>query len=329
MADIHTVAKEAGVSVATVSRVINKHPSVSQKTRTKVEAIIEKLKYEPNMLGRNLRSSKSRLILVLIPTISNPFYAKIISGIETVAIKNNYNIMLCTTDANSEREILYFDLVKQRLADGMISIDPSYDFYDLLASQASKYAVILCGEYASNRNAPCISIDNTTAAYRAVKHLIAIGHKKIAMINSNIYTAGLRKQGYMKAMEEHGIDVNPEWLVHADVGLESTQHKMQELMALKDRPTAVFAVSDMIAISALKAIKDLGLKVPQDIAVSGFDNIEISALMNPALTTISQPMYEMGDHAANMLLKRIVDPEAVVKGIVLDHELIIRESTMV
>ncbi|MFC5701262.1 LacI family DNA-binding transcriptional regulator [Cohnella faecalis] len=327
MADIHTVAKEAGVSVATVSRVLNNHPSVSLKTRRKVEEVIEKLKYEPNMLGKSLRSSQSRLLLALIPNISNPFYAKVVSGIESVAKANRYNIMLCTTDSNPERELLYYDMVKKKLAEGLISIDPSSEFYEMLTT-TNRYPVVICGEHVGNDHAPCVSIDNAKAAYKAVKHLIALGHRKIALVNSNIYTAGLRQQGYLKALEEHGIEVNPRWIAHADLNFENAQQDVRELLMTEDRPTAVFAVSDTIAISVLKAAKDLDIKVPEELVVSGFDNIDFSSVMNPTLTTISQPMFEMGSHSAAMLFKRIADRSAAIKNVILDHDLIIRESTM-
>ncbi|QTH43139.1 LacI family DNA-binding transcriptional regulator [Cohnella sp. LGH] len=327
MADIHEVAREAGVSVATVSRVLNNHSSVSAKTRKKVEEVIERLNYEPNMLGKSLRASRSHRLLVLIPDISNPFYAKVVSGIESVAKANHNNIMLCTTDSSTERELFYYDMVKKKLADGMITIDPSFEFYELLTT-TNRYPVVICGEHVGNANAPCVSIDNTKAAYKAVKHLLTIGHRKIALVNSNIYTAGLRQQGYLRALEEHGIEVDSRWVVHADLGFERAQLDVRELLTMQERPTAIFAVSDTIALSILKVAKDLGLRVPEELAVVGFDNIDFAAVMNPTLTTVSQPMFDMGRHSGAMLLRRIADSEAVVNNISLDHDLIIRESTM-
>ena len=327
MSDIHQVAKEAGVSVATVSRVLNRHSSVSPKTRTRVEAVIEKLNYKPNMLGRNLRSSRSSLILALIPSTSNPYYTHIVTGIENEAITNNYNIMLCTTDSNEEREDMYFEMVKHKLVDGVISVDPSAPFHQKILTDA-RYPVVLCGEFEGNDMVPSVGIDNKTAAYRAVKHLISIGHRKIALINSNIHTASLREQGYLKALEEHNIPYNPAWVIHSDLVLQKTSQPIRELLLMKDRPTAVFAVSDTIAISTLKTIKDCGLSAPEDIAVVGFDNIEFSYMTNPSLTTISQPMKEMGEQAVRLLLHKIQSPKKKMKSIILDHELIIRESTM-
>ncbi|MBO8163939.1 MAG: LacI family DNA-binding transcriptional regulator [Brevibacillus sp.] len=329
MITIQQVAKEAGVSVATVSRVLNKHPSVSLKTRLKVESVIQRLQYEPNMLGRNLRISQSRMLLILVPSISNPFYSKIVQGIEDVARKHNYNILLCTTDTDIEREKIYFDLVKHKLADGVISMDPAVDWDDLIG-EGRNYPVIQCCEYSENSQIPYVSIDNRMAAYKAVKHLITLGHRKIAMINSDprFLYARLRKEGYLKALEEYGIPYREEWSIHTDLGFESGQRAMRAFLAQEDKPTAVFCVSDTLAIGALKGIKEEGLRVPQDIAVVGFDNIQFASMMNPTLTTVAQPMYEMGCEAARMLIHKLNHPDDPLRSVILDHELIIRESTM-
>ncbi|UFJ40814.1 LacI family DNA-binding transcriptional regulator [Brevibacillus humidisoli] len=329
MITIQQVAKEAGVSVATVSRVLNKHPSVSLKTRQKVESVIERLHYEPNMLGRNLRISQSRMLLVLVPSISNPFYSKIVQGIEDVTRKHHYNILLCTTDTDIEREMIYLDLVKHKLADGVISMDPAADL-DHLTGEGRQFPVIQCCEYSENLQIPYVSIDNRTAAYKAVKHLITLGHRKIAMINSDqrFLYARLRKEGYLKALEEYGIACREEWVIHTDLGFESGQRAMRAFLALEEKPTAVFCVSDTLAIGALKGIKEEGVRVPQDIAVVGFDNIQFAAMMNPTLTTVAQPMYEMGCEAARMLIHKLNHPDDSLRSVILDHELIIRESTM-
>jgi alanine racemase len=327
MANIQQVAKQAGVSIATVSRVLNGQNTVSLKTRIKVEDAIKKLNYEPSMLGRNLRNSESRILLILIPTISNPFYLEIIKGIENIAISQNYNILLCETDSNPERENIYFDLVRKKMADGIISMDPAVNV-ETLKKLAENYAIIQCSEYEEGSGIPYVTIDNEEASYRAVKHLIKIGHKKIALINSDekyLY-ARQRKMGYQRALEEHGISLNNQYIIQTQhLGFEYGQQAMKKILNLQDRPTAVFAVSDLLAIGALKEINTNGLHVPNDIAVVGFDKIDFSNLTNPTLTTIAQPMYKLGTTAARMLIDKIKGKE--VESILLDHELVIREST--
>ena len=328
MTNIRQVAEKAGVSVATVSRVLNKIPSVSAKTRLKVEKAIQELNYEPSMLGRNLRNSESRLLLVLIPSISNPFYTEIIKGIENIAINNNYNILLCETDSDPKRENIYFNMVKNKLADGIISMDPTVN-RQKLNELAENHAIILCSEYEEGTQIPYVTINNELAAYQAVKHLIKIGNKKIALINSDekFLYARQRRSGYERALKEFGIPIRNEWIYNTQsLDFEMGVHAMRSLLQLEVKPSAVFAVSDTLAIGALKEINVCGLNVPEDIAIIGFDKISFSNMTNPTLTTIAQPMYKMGCTAANMLIHRIKGEK--VESIVLDHELIIRETTM-
>lgn len=327
MTNIHHVAKEAGVSVATVSRVLNGQNSVTYKTKLKVEEAINKLNYEPSVLGRNLRNSESRILLILIPQISNPFYTEIIKGIEQTAISLHYNILLCETDSSPQRENIYFELVRNKMADGIISMDPAVNRETLL-KLAEKHAIIQCSEYTPDSGIPYVTIDNEEAAYRAVNHLIQIGHRNIAMINSDetyLY-AQQRRQGYQKALVKHDIPIRPEYVLQAsELGFDNGQQSMKRILKLKERPTAVFAVSDLLAIGALKEVNNQQLQVPEDMAIVGFDKIDFSNMTYPALTTISQPMYKMGKIAASMLIDRIKGKQ--VESVILEHELVIRGST--
>jgi len=329
MVTIEEVAKEAGVSVATVSRVLNKSNSVATKTRIKVEEAIKKLNYEPNMLGRNLRRSESRMILALLPSISNPFYTLIINGIEDIARKSGYSVLLCQTDSDPERETVYFNILKQRLADGLISLDPTVDI-ELLRDVAKNYPIIQSCEFSEELDIPYVTIDNFTAGYKAVKHLISIGRKKIALVNSDkkFMYARLRQEGYEKALKEAGIEYREKYVINGENDFESGQRAMKQLLELKDKPDAVFLVSDILAIGAIKTIKESGLKVPEDIAIVGFDNIQFANMMNPSITTIAQPMYEIGCQSCKMLIEKIQNKDKHIDNTIMDFELIIRESTM-
>ncbi|MDN7246458.1 LacI family DNA-binding transcriptional regulator [Planococcus shenhongbingii] len=327
MANIQQVAKQAGVSVATVSRVLNGQNSVSTKTKTKVEEAIKTLNYEPSILGRNLRNSESRILLVLIPNLSNPFYLEIIKGIENMALSQGYNILLCETDSNPEKENIYFDLVRKKMADGIISMDPAVNV-ETLKQLAETYPIIQCSEYGGGIGIPYVTINSEEASYRAVKHLIQIGHQKIALINSDekFLYARERKMGYQRALQENTISLNKDYMIYtSELSFEHGQQAMRKILALADRPTAVFAVSDMLAIGALKEINASSLHVPNDIAVVGFDKIDFSNMTNPTLTTVAQPMYKMGTIAADMLIGKIKGEK--VDNIILEHELVIRGST--
>lgn len=328
MTNIQQVAHKAGVSVATVSRVLNNPSAVTPKTRLKVENVIKDLKYEPSILGRNLRNSETRLLLVLIPSISNPFYSEIINGIEHTALVNKYNILLCQTDSSPQRENIFFNMVRNRLADGIISMDPTVN-RKKLAELAAKHSIIMCSEYDENGTIPYVTIDNELAAYYAVKHLITLGHEKIALINSDekFLYARQRRMGYERALKEYDLPIQTEWIYHTnELEFHNGVQAMRKLLQLIDRPTAVFAVSDTLAIGALKEINNSCLRVPEDLAIVGFDNINFSNMTNPTLTTVAQPMYKMGSVAAEMLINRIKEKE--VESVILDFELIIRESTM-
>ncbi|WP_010095289.1 LacI family DNA-binding transcriptional regulator [Ornithinibacillus scapharcae] len=326
MANIQQIAKRAGVSVATVSRVLNNSNSVSSKTRSKVEEAIQELKYAPSMLGRNLRNSESRLLLVLLPSISNPFYSEIINGIQNTAIANDYHILLCETDSKPERENIYFNMVKNKLADGVISMDPTINMKKL-NELYEEHPIILCSEYEEGGCIPYVTVDSELAAYQAVKHLIKLGNERIALITSDekFLYARQRRAGYERALEEFGLPVRENLIYHTKgLDFQNGVHAMRVLLQEDNKPTAVFAVSDTLAIGALKVIN---MESTTPIAVVGFDNISFSSMTNPTLTTVSQPMYNMGCHAVEMLISSIKGVK--VENIVLEHELIIRESTMI
>lgn len=327
MANIQQVAKMAGVSVATVSRVLNGNTGVTVKTRLKVEESIKKMNYEPSMLGRNLRKSESRLLLVLIPNLSNPFYVEIIKGIETTALGDGYQILVCETDSDPEKENIYLNLVRQKIADGIISMDPAVNM-DSLEQLAEGYPVVQCSEHSIDSDIPYVIVNNKNAAYQVVKHLIRMGHEKIALINSDdkFLYARERQKGYQEALIEHGIPINSDYIHFSQqLGFEYGQQTMRNILKLKDKPTAVFAVSDVLAIGALKEIHANGIHVPNEMALVGFDNIEFSNMTHPTLTTVAQPMYKMGTIAAKMLMDKIKGND--LENIILDHELVIREST--
>ena len=328
MANIRQVAIKAGVSVATVSRVLNGHDTVTEETKAKVEEAIKSLNYKPSMLGRNLRNSESRLLLVLIPEISNPFYFEVIKGIEETVLENNYNILLCETDSKPERENIYFDLVKSKMADGIISMDPAVNV-ETLMKVAEQHAIIQCSEYEISSGIPYVTIDHELAAYEAVQHLIDMGHSNIALINSDktFLYARQREKGYRKALKDNGIMINEDYIYYVKhLGFDHGQRAMQKILQTKERPTAIFAVSDLLAIGALKEIHANGLHVPNELAIVGFDKIEFSNMTHPVLTTVEQPMYKMGSTAAQMLIDKIKGKD--VNNIILNHRLVIRTSTI-
>lgn len=328
MANIQEVAKKAGVSSATVSRVLNHTSNVSEKTRFKVEKAIQELNYAPSMLGRNLRNSESRLLLVLIHSFSNPYYTEIINGIEDYALENNYNILLCETDDNLQREDIFLNMVRNKLADGIISMNPTVHI-EKMKELAKSHSIILCSDYYEDTSIPYIAIDNKAAAYRAVKHLITIGNEKIGLINFNedLLYAKQRRIGFEMALNEFQLPIRKEWIHHTNgLTFQDGVEAMRKILRSNNRPTAVFAISDTLAIGALKELHAQKIKVPEEMAIIGFDNIAFSNMTAPTLTTVSQPKYQMGYRSAKMLIDHIKGK--TIENVIMDYELIIRESTL-
>lgn len=326
---IQDVAKAAGVSVATVSRVINNSTSVSAGTKELVLGAVKRLDYRPNLLGRNLRRTETRLILVLLPNISNPYYSRLVKGIEDVGHRNGYNVMLCNTDSDPGREKLYLDLLKNRLADGVIFMAPSLGRNELTETGKS-FPVVQCSEYKEGARVSHVSIDNSAAAQKAVKHLLALGHRRIGMIScdNDFLSTAHREEGYRKALLDVGIKPEEELVRDGDYSFKSGLRAAGQLLSLRDRPTAVFCISDLMAVGAIRAAKDNGLRVPEDFAVVGFDNISLASMYDPMLTTISQPKYDLGATAMELLLRQIRGEMKEPQDLVLEFELIIRESTI-
>lgn len=334
-ASIGAVAQRAGVSVATVSRVLNDSGGVRPGTREKVLAAVAELGYSMNHLARNLRTAASRLLLTMVPDVGNPFYAQIVRGIDAVAREHGYFVLLCDTGADAGRERSYFELLRTRRADGAICLDPD-TIQQALADELNAGAGlaslpwVACCEFDPDGQVPYVGIDNRAAAGEAVAHLIGLGHRRIGLINSDqryLY-ARQRRLGYDEAMQAAGLAVDPSWRRTVD-GLDYAAGSAATLamMAQADAPTAIFAVSDTLAIGVLSALRQLGKRVPEDVAVVGFDDIALAAQVAPGLSTVAQPMLELGATAARLLLRRLADPAPRVPGVLLPHRLVVRGSS--
>jgi LacI family repressor for deo operon, udp, cdd, tsx, nupC, and nupG len=270
---------------------------------------------------------KTEIIMVILPDISNPFFSKIVRGIESVAMENNYKILLGDTKNDLVLEKEYLKNLDQKYADGVISLTARIDS-KLIREISEKYNMVLACEYIDEASVPTVSIDNVEGAYKATKHLINLGHKRIAHISGpkNVILSQDRLKGYKKALSDHNIKIDGDLINEGDFGYKSGYKNMSKLLKLDKAPTAVFADSDQMAIGAIKAIKSHGLKVPDDFAVVGFDNIEIASIYEPSLTTVCQPMYEIGVKAMQLLLDILEKKERENIKIKLESKLIIRDS---
>ena len=325
---IKDIAKLAGVSVATVSRVLNNDPKVGDASLKKVLKIIKENNYIPNNAGRNLRKSKSEMILVLLPTLSNPFYSKILRGIEERAAELGYGVLLSVTHIDLDLEKKYLKILQTKQADGAISL-----FSMLSAGElndiSSKLPFVQCCEYTQGAKLSHVSIDNYKAAYAATEYFIRNGHEKIGMISGRFYKSSEadRERGYKDALLDHGIEYDESYIVKSDYKPTTGKLLCERLLNMTPAPTAILAVSDMLAIGALRHLKERGLRAGDDIEVIGFDNASITKVYDPTVSTVAQPRYELGRIAVDLLIEKIDDINSLNKGITLSHELLLREST--
>ncbi|MEO9969882.1 MAG: LacI family DNA-binding transcriptional regulator [Hyphomonadaceae bacterium] len=329
MSNIRTVSKLAGVSVATVSRTFSTPESVSEKTRKKVEAAAKDLGYRPNLLARNFRAKRSYAIMVLVPNIANPFFSRVISGIEASAQAKGYSVLLGNTGGRREREIDYASMVHSFQADGIIQLSASYPF-DIAASEIRPPLVNICECY-DQPVSPQIQLDNKGAAAAMVEHLVDLGHKQIGIMigpSSSPLTHD-RLAGCRQVFDRHGITVDDRAIAEGDFSSQSGFEAIDKLLSLRKRPTAIFCFNDEMAIGAIRRIRELGFSVPGDISVAGFDDIDFASYCAPALTTIKQPAELFGTRAVDLLCEIIEMPAPAIahERLTLPYELIIRGST--
>ena len=326
MSNIRDVARLAGVSVATVSRALSNPEKVSQESLAKVHGAIAEVGYRPNMLARNFRSARAYAIVVLVPDIANPFYSLFIRALEDRAQQKGYAVLLGDTRGTPERELDYIRRVETRLADGIVQLRPS--------SEKSQNnippdipCVNACGcEYTTG---PAIRIDNRAAAKTMVNYLISLGHKRIGVLSGlkdNPHAID-RLKGYKEALAEAGITFEKELIAEGDFTMWSGLNAAFQFCNMKVRPTAIFSMNDEMAIGAMQTLKNQGIRIPEDMSITGFDDIAYAKYSDPSLTTISQPAEEMGKMAMDMLLKVIEGEPLGQRECVLPTEFIIRKST--
>ena len=326
--NIKDIAALAETSVATVSRVINEEDNVSDETRKRVLEVIKATGYKPNLVGRALRSQRSGKILVLIPAISNPFYSRVLQGVEHRASANGYDTLSCITHRDPAVEARYLELLKTKQVDGAICFTMAMPEEKLLKI-SKNYPCVLCGARPWSPNISCVSIDNVAASRDAIAHFIDTGHKKIAFINGafNRRYELDREKGYKEMLEESGIAFNQDYLCYCDYNVMGGYDACKKLMSTEDPPTAIFTSSDQTAAGACKYLLKNG-KIPgKDVDVIGFDGTYLATMCTPAISAIRQPGYEMGKTAFDLLYEKITDPNAVIKRVVMLHSLNHNETT--
>jgi LacI family transcriptional regulator len=327
---IEDIAKMSGVSRSTVSRVINGDPHVTEQTREKVQSILHSIEFQPNLAARSLAAGRTKVIGLVIPTgvlslFTDPYFPLVIQGVSAVCNARGYSVMLWLAEPEYERktisQILYNGLIDGVLVSSMLVNDPLIE-----RLSESKRPFITIGRHPTNEKISYVDVDNRTGSYQGVDYILQKGHRRVGMINGprNTIASQDRYQGYEDAHRDYRVPVYPELLVEGEFSDATGYQAMKRLLPYQ--PDAIFVASDAMALAAMRAILEEGLRIPEDIAVVGFDDIPTAATSRPPLTTVRQPIQQTGSMAAEILVDMIEHPSEEARHMVLPTELVIRSS---
>ncbi|MEC2343790.1 LacI family DNA-binding transcriptional regulator [Paenibacillus barengoltzii] len=325
---IKDVAKKANVSIATVSRVLNNLQGYSDQTKAKVYRAIEEIGYQPNAIARGLINKKTQTIGVMFPTVSSLFSSEILHGVEDFAQDNGYSVMVCNTDSDGKRTLKYLQVLREKQVDGLIFSSEvlKEEYYQTLQQMRIPY--VLVSTESGYDHVPYIKVNDFQAAYDAVEYLIRFGHRKIALLSGTKHDtiAGIpRIEGYKKALENHGIPINESYIAYGDFLFDVSYKAMEELLSRAPDITAIFAASDEMAIAAISVAAKYGIKVPDELSIIGYDDLKLAQMSVPPLTTVRQPLYDMGNLASQKLIHMIKTGKAESSCIVA-HSIVERQT---
>lgn len=331
---IQDVARTAGVSASTVSRALSNPDLLSESTRTAVFEAIRETGYRVNQAARNLRKQRAGAVLILVPSLSNPFFSQILAGISRTLSDTEYSVLITDSSVVSDPKTSFVDYFLDSRVDGMISLDGGLSDSELQSFGAAGVAdkIVFACEWVFDAPYPSVRSDNVKGARLAMRHLYDLGHRKIAHVTGpegNVLTR-MRRDGVLHERAALDLPSRPDWIIRGDFSLESGQQAARQILQMDERPTAVFCASDMVAFGLISELQSQGVSVPHDISVIGFDDIEMSQFYNPALSTIRQDRHALGARAANLLTRRLrhAGLDAAGQDIELvDVSLICRDST--
>jgi DNA-binding LacI/PurR family transcriptional regulator len=324
------IAERAQVSLGTVSNVVNGTTPVREHLRERVLEAIRSLGYHPSQLARGLRRNSTNMLGMVIPDITNPFFPGVVRGVEDVAFKGSYRVVLCNTDNDPAKEQAYLDELRSYRPAGLLVIPAAESNLsaELGPPTPSSVAVVCIDRRPADWKGDAVMVANEEGAFQATEHLLNMGHTRLATIcgPSHLTNAVERLAGFRKALAKQGIRIAPEYIQEAKFDRESGYRSTMCLLRMLPRPTAIFAANDLLALGALLAARELGLNCPKDISIIGFDNLDLGMFTDPALSSVHQPGYQMGARAARLILERIKGKKGRAQQIVLPTELKIRNS---
>ncbi|HDC92532.1 MAG TPA: LacI family transcriptional regulator [Candidatus Acetothermia bacterium] len=329
MVTIKDIAKAAGVSPSTVSRALNDSPLIRESTKERIKRLAAELGYERNELARSLVKGRTRALGLLVPDITNPFFAEIVKGVEDTAHARGYGVILCNTGDDPEKERDYGLLLRRKRVDGQIITSVALEDPLLSELQRAEIPFVLVSRTSHTVDAPYVIVDDRLGARLAVEHLISLGHKRIACISGPKGTepGHVRAEAFREVLSGNGIRVPRSWVKHTDFTWEAGEEAAREFLSRRRRPTAIFAANDLIALGVLVAAHNLGIAVPEELSVVGFDNIAYASLPLIELTTVAQPTYRMGRLAAEWLIDVLEGKRRKKLRKLLRPELVVRKTT--
>lgn len=328
MPTIFDIARESGFSYSTVSRTLSGFEFVKPSTREKILETAKKLGYVPNQQARSLAGGPSHLIGVLVPTLTNDYIIQILQGIDDELTQSNYNLILYTTNRHQGTEATYVATIMNGAADGLLLVAPFITDSYLETLNERDFPYILIDQEYEAEDSMVVKATNRQGAYEATQYLIELGHTRIGFIAGlpQLNSAIERLKGYEAALSDNGIQFRDEYIVQGKFEMRTGYQATRKILTLQECPTAIFAANDLSALGAIDAIREHGLRIPQDISIIGFDDIPQAAVTYPKLTTVRQPLNQMGREAVNLLLRRLQTPDMDTVKLTLNTQLIIRDS---
>ncbi len=324
------IAERAEVSIGTVSHVVNDTAKVREKLRQRVLDAIRSLGYQPSQLARGLRRNQTNIVVMIIPDITNPFFPAVVRGVEDVAYKHSFRLVLCNTDNDPGKETYYLNELRSYRPAGWLVI-PAADSemtVQLRSAAASGTPVVCIDRQPPGWKGDVVLVANEAGAHCATQHLLRMGHRQLAVITGPLHLTNAveRLNGFKRALAEAKVQIEPEYIQEARFNRQSGYQAATRLLRMLPRPTAIFACNDLMAMGVLHAARELGLHCPEDISIVGFDDLDFAEFTAPALTSVHQPGYQLGTTAARLLVGRIDGSEEASQKIALPSELKIRQS---
>lgn len=328
MVTVYDVAQRAGVSIATVSRALNNRSRISAETRQRILAVAAELGYEPNDVARSLVGMATQTIALLLPDIANPFFPELVKAVQAVADQRGHLLLLCPNSDDEDKALRDLAMLRRKKVDGLILVAGALSGERFAPAAAGLPAVVMDRKIAVP-DSVLVAVDHRAGARQATEHLLALGHRRIAHVAGppHLAVSAERRQGWTEALRAAGVDPETCPVVQGDFLEDGGWSAGQALLTQRHRFTAVFAANDLTAIGLLAAFTEHGVRVPQDVSIIGFDGIHLAAYTSPALTTVAQPIPELGRRAAELLLDRLAGTESPRDPVILGTSLALRDST--